>query len=59
LIDAGAGVAVTNAAELKSALDKWLGNAETLEKASAAARHFVQERKGAADAVARAVLSAL
>ena len=56
LIDAGAALAVKDVAEMKAALEKWVGDPVSLQAASEAARGFVQRHKGAANAVAEVML---
>ena len=56
LIDAGAGVAVNDKAELTAALRQWFSDAEELKRASVAASRYVQERSGATEQVVKAIL---
>lgn len=57
LIEAGAGRAVANAAELKLALEGWLKDPEALRLASAAAARYVAERTGGAQRMAGSILN--
>lgn len=59
LIDAGAGVEVHNTTDLVRALQHWLNDPAALKQASEAAARYVQERTGAAERVASAVLEAV
>lgn len=59
LIDAGAGQAVMNSAELAAALERWLHDPPLLRSASEAAARYVAERTGGAARVAAEVVRAL
>lgn len=59
LIEAGAGVEVTNAKELQAVLEKWLHDPQALQHASEAARGYVAARTGGAGSVAEAVIGLL
>jgi 3-deoxy-D-manno-octulosonic-acid transferase len=59
LIDAGAGIAVEDAAGLTAALRKWLGDPAALARARAAAMRYVQERTGATPQIVKAILPRL
>jgi 3-deoxy-D-manno-octulosonic-acid transferase len=59
LIDAGAGIRVSNEEELAAALRFWFGDRGRLERASAEAKRYVRQRTGATEKVVTAILPRL